>query len=140
MRNDTPSKRKSEEVKAGPSKDIGMDPDHIETEDMEQPSNIISGSPGAPSSSKSSGVKKRTMLSPTSELSDCGYGTQVENPESISTSSTEEYSKPPVHQKPPATNQKQRMNSVNKPRKVLTTQEKTEWRRKKLVKRSRSTM
>lgn len=83
--------------------------------------------------------KRRLVLSSTSELSDCGYGTQVENPESISTSSTEDYAKPPIHQKPPA-NQKQRLNSVNNPRKVLTVVERSEWRRKKLAKRSRSTM
>lgn len=81
----------------------------------------------------------RKMLSPTSELSDCGYATQMENNQesnyvSTSSSATEDY----VHQKPPATNQKQRMNSVNKPRKVLSTSEKTESRRKKLVKRSLS--
>lgn len=84
--------------------------------------------------------KLRGILSSTSELSDCGYGTQVENPESISTSSTDDYAEPPMHQKPPATNQKQRLNSANHPRKVLTVVERTEWRRKKLVKRSRSTM
>lgn len=95
--------------------------------------------------SQKSGHKKRGMLSPSSDLSDCGYGTQVENPESISTSSTEEYStKPPMH-KPPTTNQKQRHNAaVNKVRKgaaaPVTVQEKKDLRRKKLVKRSRSTM
>lgn len=82
----------------------------------------------------------------TSELSDCGYATQIENnlesnSVSTSTSSAEDYANPPIHQKPPATNQKQRMNSANKPpRKVLTTTEKTECRRKKLVKRSLSSM
>lgn len=131
----SPTKRKNE-VKAGPSKEVSLDPDNVEVSDKEPPGNMIPPS----TSSVKSGNKIRTILSPTSDLSDCGYGTQVENPESISTSSTEEYSKPPMHQKPPATNQKQRMNSANKPRKVLTTQEKTEWRRKKLVKRSRSTM
>lgn len=96
--------------------------------------------PGTVSGKKAGGSKIRGMMSPTSEMSDCGYGTQVENPESISNSSTDDYTTPPVHQKPPLTNQKQRMNSVNNPRKVLSTTEKTEWRRKKLVKRSRSTM
>lgn len=97
-----------------------------------------------PSAAAPETTKNRKILSSTSELSDCGYATQVENnPESNSmstSSSAEDYSKPPVHQKPPATNQKQRMNLVNKPRKVLTSSEKTEWRRKKLVKRSLSTM
>lgn len=74
----------------------------------------------------------------TSELSDCGYGTQVENQESISTSSNEDnYPCQKVHQKP-ASNQKQRYNSANNPRSAITAQEKKELRRKKLVKRSKS--
>lgn len=72
------------------------------------------------------------------ESSDCGYGTQVENQESISTSSNEDEFKP-VHQKPPP-NQRQRFNLVNNPRKVFSAQEKKELRRKKLVKRNKSSM
>lgn len=76
----------------------------------------------------------------TSELSDCGYGTQVENQESISTSSNEDnYPCQKVHQKPPC-NQKQRYNAVNNPRSAITAQEKKELRRKKLVKRSKSSL
>lgn len=72
------------------------------------------------------------------ELFDCSYGTQVENQENISTSSNEDEFKP-VHQKPPL-NKKQRYNAENNPRKPVTLQEKKEIRRKKLVKRSRSSM
>lgn len=77
--------------------------------------------------------------------SDCGYGTQVsqENQESISTSSNDDESprKKPVHQKPPSTNQKQRFNAAQKQRNaVQSAQDKKELRRKKLVKRSKSSM
>lgn len=84
-------------------------------------------------------TNKREYPSSTSELSDCGYGTQMDNSDSIRTNSTEEYSKP-VHQKPPPNNQKQRFNAANKVRHILTAQDKAEWRRKKLVKRRRSNM
>ncbi|CAH1113832.1 unnamed protein product [Psylliodes chrysocephalus] len=69
-----------------------------------------------------------------SEISDCGYATQVENQESISTSSNEDDQKP-VHQKPP-TFQKTRYTS-NKNR-ATTTLEKKELKRKKLVKRRKT--
>lgn len=72
------------------------------------------------------------------ELFDCSYGTQVENQENISSSSNEDEFKP-VHQKPPL-NKKQRYNAANNPRKPVTLQEKKEIRRKKLVKRGRSSM
>lgn len=71
-------------------------------------------------------------------MSDCGYSTQKENQESISTSSNEDEFKP-IHQKPPP-NQKQRYNAVNNPRKPITLQEQKEFRRKKLVKRGKCSM
>lgn len=74
-----------------------------------------------------------------SEFSDCGYGTQVENRELISTSSNED-DIPMGHQKPPLTNQKQRYNAVNNPRSAITIHDKKEWRRKKLVKRSKCSL
>lgn len=72
-----------------------------------------------------------------SEVSDCGYATQIENQGSISTSSNDD-DRPhqkPVHQKP-HTFQKTRYNN-NKCR-VTTALEKKELRRKKLVKRSKT--
>uniref|UniRef100_A0A0K8TSI5 Putative dna topoisomerase i-interacting protein n=1 Tax=Tabanus bromius TaxID=304241 RepID=A0A0K8TSI5_TABBR len=95
---------------------------------------------GSLSSGKSC-TQKRDCPSSQSELSDCGYGTQVENQESISTSSNEDDGpcRKPVHQKPPTT-QKQRFNATNKPRQVATPQDRKEWRRKKLVKRSKSNL
>lgn len=92
------------------------------------------------------GAKESTITyncrknSSVSELSDCGYGTQVENPEFLSTTSSNEDDKPPCHQKPPSSNQKQRYNAVNNPRSAITIQDKKEWRRKKLVKRSKSNL
>lgn len=75
-----------------------------------------------------------------SELSDCGYATQVENHESISTSSNEDnYPCQKVHQKPPC-NQKQRYNATKGTRNATSNQDKKEWRRKKLVKRSKSSL
>ncbi|XP_039278663.1 protein timeless [Nilaparvata lugens] len=73
-----------------------------------------------------------------SELSDCGYGTQLENQGSISTSSNEDESpntnSKPVHQKP--------TNMIHKARyhvgKIVMLHEKKEWRRKKLIKRSKA--
>ncbi|XP_057652499.1 protein timeless isoform X2 [Diorhabda carinulata] len=73
-----------------------------------------------------------------SEISDCGYVTQVENQESISTSSNEDDQpthQKPVHQKPP-TFQKTRYHT-NKSRST-TTLDKKELRRKKLVKRRKT--
>ncbi|XP_028171667.1 protein timeless [Ostrinia furnacalis] len=74
--------------------------------------------------------EKKTIIS---ENSDCGYGTQIENQESISTSSNEDElpTKKPVHQKPH--NSKQRIN--NKGRTGITLQER---KRKKIVKRGKA--
>uniref|UniRef100_T1PGW4 Timeless protein n=1 Tax=Musca domestica TaxID=7370 RepID=T1PGW4_MUSDO len=83
------------------------------------------------------GPQKRQCPSSQSELSDCGYGTQVENQESISTSSNDDdgpQSKP-QHQKPPCSS-KSRKGQRN----VLTAIDKKELRRKKLVKRSKSSL
>lgn len=83
------------------------------------------------------GPQKRQCPSSQSELSDCGYGTQVENQESISTSSNDDDGpqNKPLHQKPPCS---------SKPRKgqrnILTVIDKKELRRKKLVKRSKSSL
>lgn len=83
------------------------------------------------------GPQKRQCPSSQSELSDCGYGTQVENQESISTSSNDDDGpqNKPQHQKPPCS---------SKPRKgqrnILTVIDKKELRRKKLVKRSKSSL
>lgn len=81
--------------------------------------------------------QKRECPSSQSELSDCGYGTQVENQESISTSSNDSDGPQtkPQHQKPPC-NSKPR----NKQRNVMTPIDKKELRRKKLVKRSKSSL
>ncbi|KAH8273623.1 hypothetical protein KR018_004675 [Drosophila ironensis] len=81
--------------------------------------------------------QKRECPSSQSELSDCGYGTQVENQESISTSSNDDDGPQgkPQHQKPPC-NTKPR----NKQRTIMSPQDKKELRRKKLVKRSKSSL
>nr|BAB91179.2 timeless protein [Chymomyza costata] len=81
--------------------------------------------------------QKRECASSQSELSDCGYGTQVENQESISTSSNDDDAPQgkPQHQKPPC-NTKPR----NKQRNIVTPLDKKEQRRKKLVKRSKSNL
>nr|O44431.1 RecName: Full=Protein timeless [Drosophila hydei] len=81
--------------------------------------------------------QKRECPSSQSELSDCGYATQVENPESISTSSNDDDGPQgkPQHQKPPC-NTKPR----NKQRTLMSPQDKKELRRKKLVKRSKSSL
>ncbi|XP_050510976.1 protein timeless isoform X1 [Diabrotica virgifera virgifera] len=72
-----------------------------------------------------------------SEISDCGYVTQMENQESISTSSNEDDQphQKPVHQKPPIF-QKTRYNSSKN--RTTTTLDKKELRRKKLVKRRKT--
>lgn len=78
--------------------------------------------------------------SPThSETSDCGYGTQFENQESISTSSNddEQPHQKPVHQKP-HTFQKSRYKDGKS--RAITALEKKDLRRKKLVKRSKTNM
>ncbi|KAJ0181807.1 hypothetical protein K1T71_002529 [Dendrolimus kikuchii] len=74
--------------------------------------------------------EKKTMIA---ENSDCGYGTQIENQESISTSSNEDEvpAKKPKHQKPH--NPKQRIN--NKMRSGGNLQDR---KRKKIVKRGKS--
>lgn len=85
--------------------------------------------------------QKRQCPSSQSEFSDCGYGTQVENQESISTSSNDDDlpQVKPIHH--PPCNQKQRYNAANKQRNnCLTIQDNKDWRKKKLVKRSRSTL
>lgn len=76
--------------------------------------------------------EKKTLIS---ENSDCGYGTQIENQESISTSSNDDEipTKKPVHQKPH--NPKQRVN--NKLRSGGNIHER---KRKKVVKRGKSNM
>lgn len=68
-----------------------------------------------------------------SENSDCGYGTQIENQEAISTSSNEDElpTKKPVHQKPH--NPKQRINT-----KVRSCTNLQERKRKKIVKRGKA--
>lgn len=84
-------------------------------------------------------TKKRESPSLQSEVSDCGYVTQVENQESISTSSNDDDQphQKPVHQKP-HTFQKSRYNNTKT--RATTALEKKELRRKKLVKRSRTNM
>ncbi|XP_049865864.1 protein timeless [Pectinophora gossypiella] len=74
-------------------------------------------------------IEKKTVIS---ENSDCGYGTQIENQESISTSSNEDElpTKKPVHQKPH--NPKQRVNT--KIRVIISSQDR---KRKKIVKRGK---
>ncbi|EDW64700.2 protein timeless isoform X1 [Drosophila virilis] len=81
--------------------------------------------------------QKRECPSSQSEHSDCGYGTQMENPESISTSSNDDDGPQgkPQHQKPPCSSKhrsKQRIFAVPQDTKDL--------RRKKLVKRSKSSL
>lgn len=71
----------------------------------------------------------RNSLSSQSELSDCGYVTQLENQESTSSNEDDKQ----CHRRPPP-NQKQRFNAANNPRKSLTLCEQDS-RRKKLVKR-----
>lgn len=89
------------------------------------------GQPGQPGQSGQENGKRKII----SENSDCGYGTQIENQESISTSSNEDElpSKKPVHQKPH--NPKQRANT--KVRSGITMQDR---KRKKIVKRGKSNM
>lgn len=104
--------------------------------------------PGSRKSSVSSnnGTSDSRKKSIFSELSDCGYGTQVESsgrPEIVLTTSSNEDEQPqPMHQhqKPPATNQKQRYNAMNNPRSAIARNDKREWRRKKLVKRSKTSL
>ncbi|XP_074032694.1 timeless isoform X2 [Leptinotarsa decemlineata] len=83
------------------------------------------------------GEKISIRPSSQSEISDCGYMTQVENQESISTSSNDDDQplQKPMHQKP-HTFQKTRF-TPNKNR-ATTALEKKELRRKKLVKRRKT--
>lgn len=74
---------------------------------------------------------KRTQYPLTPDQSDCGYGT---HPESTSITSSEDHSNKNVHQKP------QRFHVVKKPCKALSTQELKDDRRKKLVKRGKSSL
>ncbi|CAH2002672.1 unnamed protein product [Acanthoscelides obtectus] len=104
------------------------------------PSSVSSSAPSVgpyPVASVASPSKKPKCLSSQSEISDCGYATQVENQESISTSSNEDDQphQKPVHQKP-HTFQKTRYNTGKG--RATTALEKKELRRKKLVKRSKS--
>ncbi|KAJ8942282.1 hypothetical protein NQ318_005600 [Aromia moschata] len=85
-----------------------------------------------------SGKMINTMCpSAQSEISDCGYVTQVENQESISTSSNDDDQphQKPVHQKPHSF-QKIRYNTGKN--RAATALETKELRRKKLVKRSKT--
>lgn len=84
------------------------------------------------SSSTSSDIIDKSKKTSNSENSDCGYVTQIENQESISTSSNEdEIPAQKLHQKPH--NHKQRVN--NKSRSGSTLQER---KRRKIVKRGKS--
>lgn len=74
--------------------------------------------------------EKRTQYQLTPDQSNCGYGT---HPESTSITSSEDLSNH-FHQKP------QRFHVVKKPCKVLSPQELKDRRRKKLVKRSKSSL
>lgn len=82
-----------------------------------------------------SSPQKRTCPSSQSDLSDCGYGTQIEPHGSISTSSNEEDgpTKSPVHQKPPT-------NQRTKQRTVMSEQQRKDIRKRKLLIRSRSNL
>lgn len=74
---------------------------------------------------------KRTQYPSTPDQSDCGYGT---HPESTSITSSEDHSNQNYHQRP------QRIHVVKKPCKASSTQELKDRRRKKLVKRSKSSL
>lgn len=107
------------------------------------------------SSSSTNGIGTNSIkkMELTSELSDCGYGTQMEK-ESISSSNDDDSYKQnqsnqkssrtkPVHQKPPSqklrfNNNIQRDNKIQ--RATITLDDKKELRRKKLVKRSKTHM
>lgn len=77
--------------------------------------------------------EKRAQHPSTPDQSDCGYGT---HPESTSITSSEDHSNQNFHQKP----QRQKPHVVKKPCKALSTQELKDRRRKKLVKRSKSSL
>lgn len=66
-----------------------------------------------------------------SDNTDCGYGT---HPESSSITSSDDHPSQNFHQKP------QRFHAVKKPCKILSAQEQKDRRRKKLMKRSKSSL
>lgn len=95
--------------------------------------------PAPLNSSTSTAIEKQHSQS-ASDFSDCGYGTQRENQESISSSSNEEfYASQKVHQKKPS-NQKHRQNASNNSRNTAAILEKKELRKRKLIKRSKSAL
>jgi timeless len=77
-------------------------------------------------------------MSTNSEFSDCGYVTQLENKESISTSSNEEDDVRLKHFLQKNHIQKQRINIKKRP--LITLQDRKDKRRKKLVDRGRTNM
>ncbi|XP_067623333.1 protein timeless [Eurosta solidaginis] len=81
--------------------------------------------------------QKRECPSSQSELSDCGYGTQVEIQGSISTSSNDDDGPKgkPQHQKPPCNIKPRSKQPI-----VMAMVDNKELRRKKLVKRSKSSL
>ncbi|KRT80145.1 hypothetical protein AMK59_8236, partial [Oryctes borbonicus] len=107
----------------------------ISTQSEQSPTS--SGDKLEQSTSGTSTNSSKKRASSQSEVSDCGYVTQVENQESISTSSNDDDqpSQKPVHQKP-HTFQKSRYNTQKN--RATTALEKKELRRKKLVKRSKT--
>lgn len=78
-------------------------------------------------SEKNENGEKRKQFPSTPDQSDCGYGTN-------SITSSEDRSNQSFHQKP------QRFHVAKKPCKVLSAQEQKDRRRKKLVKRGRSSL
>lgn len=82
-------------------------------------------------SEKNENGEKRKPYSSTPDQSDCGYGT---HPESTSITSSADRCNQSFHQKP------QRFHVAKKPCKVLSVQEQKDRRRKKLVKRGRSSL
>lgn len=80
-----------------------------------------------------------TSPTPSSEKSDCGYGTQLETQGFISTSSNEDDypAVKPVHKKP-AANKKQRYNAANNIRSTIPSSYMDDSKRKKLIKKSKS--
>ncbi|XP_063236784.1 protein timeless isoform X2 [Bacillus rossius redtenbacheri] len=141
---DSDFKRKTrKQCRLSPSDDGGAAMDSIQAlrpaRRKERPS-VDSGQSSLLSSpARKGGQPGCPKLSPSpSDAVDCGYVTQAENQESVSTSSNEDDApdfKRPVHQKPHMV-QKSRPNSS----KVAGPQDKKELRRKKLVKRSKTSM
>jgi timeless len=82
---------------------------------------------------------KFTQHQNSTDMSDCGYGTQVDTPENQCTSSSsndDDNMQHQVHHKPPQ-NQKQRHNPANK---AVDNQNKQELRKKRLLKRAKTNM